>query len=227
MNGDADVLIVGAGPTGLVLALWLSHMGVRVRIVDQDGGARDDVARAGRPGAHAGAVPAVRAGGRRRAARAARRGHQPVGARREARAGCSSDRPGTGISPYPYATIFPQDEHERLLIERLASRGVTVERGTRLLSFEARAGGVIAHLQRARRSATACRAAYMAGCDGARSVVRKAIGADFPGGTYDHLFYVADVDGATARSWTASCTWTWTRPTSSSRSRWHGRAPRA
>ena len=100
---------------------------------------------------------------------------------------------GTGISAYPYATIFPQDEHERLLIDRLASRGVTVERETRLTSFETRADGVIAHLQRGDGAATACRVAYLAGCDGARSVVRKAIGAEFPGGTYDHLFYVADV----------------------------------
>ncbi|HSS02765.1 MAG TPA: FAD-dependent monooxygenase, partial [Kofleriaceae bacterium] len=77
--------------------------------------------------------------------------------------------------------------------DRLADRGITVERGTRLVSFEARADGVTAHLQRGDGPPVACRAAYLAGCDGARSVVRKGIGAEFPGGTYDHLFYVADV----------------------------------
>jgi 2-polyprenyl-6-methoxyphenol hydroxylase-like FAD-dependent oxidoreductase len=35
MAGDTDVLIIGAGPTGLVLALWLSWLGVRVRIIDK------------------------------------------------------------------------------------------------------------------------------------------------------------------------------------------------
>src|SRR5215475_4898608 len=43
---------------------------------------------------------------------------------------------GAGISPYPYPIIFPQDEHERLLIERLAKLGVQVERSTELLDFE-------------------------------------------------------------------------------------------
>ena len=35
MTGDTDVLIIGAGPTGLVLALWLSRLGIRVRIIDK------------------------------------------------------------------------------------------------------------------------------------------------------------------------------------------------
>ena len=39
-----------------------------------------------------------------------------------------------------------------------------------------------------------CEAAYLAGCDGAHSAVREALQIGFPGGTYDHLFYVADVD---------------------------------
>jgi 2-polyprenyl-6-methoxyphenol hydroxylase-like FAD-dependent oxidoreductase len=192
VNGDADVLIVGGGPTGLVLALWLSHMGVRVRIVDQTAGpgttSRALVVQARtlelyRPFGLAEDV--VNRGLRVEAinlwARGEKRGRAQFGAA------------GNGISPYPYATIFPQDEHERLLIDRLAGRGVAVERGTRLLSFEARADGVLARLQRGDGAPTTCRVAYLAGCDGARSVVRKAIGAEFPGGTYDHLFYVADV----------------------------------
>ena len=39
-----------------------------------------------------------------------------------------------------------------------------------------------------------CEAAYLAGCDGAHSAVREELQIGFPGGTYDHLFYVADVD---------------------------------
>ena len=41
-----------------------------------------------------------------------------------------------------------------------------------------------------------CRAAYLAGCDGARSLVRHAIGASFEGGTYRQLFYVADIEAS-------------------------------
>ena len=48
---------------------------------------------------------------------------------------------------------------------------------------------------RSRRSEESCEAAYIAGCDGARSIVRETLGIGFAGGTYRHLFYVADVGG--------------------------------
>ncbi|HXU62277.1 MAG TPA: FAD-dependent monooxygenase [Polyangia bacterium] len=187
-----DVLIVGAGPTGLVLALWLSRMGVRVRIVDQTAGpgttSRALVVQARtlelyRP---FGLADQVQSRGLRVEA-------VNLWARGEKRGRAEFGPAGNGLSPYPYAIIFPQDEHEQLLIGELARRGITVERNTRLVSFDAGMGGVVAHLQTGDAPPTVCRAAYLAGCDGAHSTVRTAIGADFPGGTYDHLFYVADV----------------------------------
>ena len=51
-------------------------------------------------------------------------------------------------------------------------------------------------LKRPDGSEEVCEAAYLAGCDGARSTVREALGTGFPGGTYSGLFYVADVDAA-------------------------------
>ena len=101
---------------------------------------------------------------------------------------------GAGISPFPYALIFPQDEHERLLIDRLAQAGVEVERETELVAFEEATGRVLAHLKRADGATETCEAAYIAGCDGAHSTVREALAIGFPGGTYEHLFYVADVE---------------------------------
>src|SRR5439155_20275694 len=92
------------------------------------------------------------------------------------------------------ALIYPQDEHERLLIDRLAEAGAEVERRTELVGFEETAGGVLARLRRADGVPDACEAAYVAGCDGAHSAVRDRQGIGFPGGTYDHLFYVADVE---------------------------------
>jgi hypothetical protein len=47
---------------------------------------------------------------------------------------------GVGFSPYPYALVFPQDEHERLLIDHLTGLGVRVERRTELLHFEEASG---------------------------------------------------------------------------------------
>jgi 2-polyprenyl-6-methoxyphenol hydroxylase-like FAD-dependent oxidoreductase len=103
---------------------------------------------------------------------------------------------GEGLSPFPFALIFSQDEHERLLIERLAEVDVRVERQTELESFEETGAFVRARLKRSDGSTDICEAAYIAGCDGAHSTVREALNIGFPGGTYTQLFYVADVDAS-------------------------------
>jgi 2-polyprenyl-6-methoxyphenol hydroxylase-like FAD-dependent oxidoreductase len=103
---------------------------------------------------------------------------------------------GKGLSPFPYMLILPQDQHERLLIEHLSKLGVQVERGTQLLGFEDSGGRVLARLRLPDGTEEACEADYLTGCDGARSTVREVLGAGFPGGTYSHLFYVADVQAS-------------------------------
>ena len=193
MSRHADVLVVGAGPTGLVLGLWLTLLGVRVRIVDKtaEPGTTSRAlavqARTLELYRQIGLADAVVARGRKMAAvnlwaAGSRVAHAVLGDM------------GTGISPYPYVLIFPQDEHERLLIDRLAQAGVEVERKTALVGFEEANGRVLARLERADGGAEACEAAYIAGCDGAHSSVRETLAIGFPGGTYDHLFYVADVE---------------------------------
>ena len=89
--------------------------------------------------------------------------------------------------------VFPQDEHERLLIARLGEVGMEVERQTELVGFEEANGRVIGRLKRPDGTQDTCEAAYIAGCDGAHSIVRETLQIGFPGGTYNHLFYVADV----------------------------------
>ena len=190
----SDVLIIGAGPTGLVLALWLTKLGVKVRIVDKTA----------EPGTTSRAL-AVQA----RTLELYRqldlsdeifkRGHKTpavnlwVRGKRAARV--PFEEVGSDLTPYPFLLIFPQDEHERLLIERLQALGVAVERRTELVGFEDRGSFVTARLGRPDGGEEVCEATYIAGCDGARSLVRETIGTGFPGGTYRHLFYVADVQG--------------------------------
>ena len=129
-----QVLIVGAGPTGLVLALWLTRLGVRVRIVDkaaQSAATSRAIAVQARTlelYAQVGLGDVVDARGRRAVAAS-----MWVAGRRVARAPFGDM--GAGISPYPYALIFPQDEHEQLLIERLNAAGVEVERQVEFLDF--------------------------------------------------------------------------------------------
>jgi 2-polyprenyl-6-methoxyphenol hydroxylase-like FAD-dependent oxidoreductase len=189
------VLIVGAGPTGLVLALWLTRLGVRVRLIDRAAGpgttsrALAVQARTLELYHQVGLADAVIAGGVKIAnlnfwVRGDRAARVPLG------------RIGAGLSPYPFALIFPQDAHERLLIERLAGLGVNVERRTELVGFQQSAGRVRATLRRPDGGDEVCETAYLAGCDGASSTVRETLAVGFPGGTYTGLFYVADVDAS-------------------------------
>src|SRR5262249_26566472 len=76
---------------------------------------------------------------------------------------------GAGLSPYPFPLVYPQDEHERLLIEHLRAAGVEVERPVEVTGFEEVAGGVRVFLSGPRGKET-CEAAWLAGCDGARSI---------------------------------------------------------
>jgi 2-polyprenyl-6-methoxyphenol hydroxylase-like FAD-dependent oxidoreductase len=78
----------------------------------------------------------------------------------------------------------------------LESLGVSVERNTKLLGYSDERGQVIARLRGPDGREERCEAAYIAGCDGARSIVRETMGTGFPGGTYHHLFYVADVEAS-------------------------------
>jgi 2-polyprenyl-6-methoxyphenol hydroxylase-like FAD-dependent oxidoreductase len=194
---DTDVLIVGAGPTGLVLALWLTRLGVRVRIVDKTA----------EPGTTSRAL-AVQARTLELynqiglADAVIERGWKTIAVNLwvdgKKAAHAVFGEMGAGVSPFPYALIFPQDEHERLLIDRLAEAGVHIERQTELLGFDDAGGRVLARLKRPDGASEKWEAAYIAGCDGAHSAVREALKIGFPGGTYDHLFYVADVQASGA-----------------------------
>ncbi|MBV9908587.1 MAG: FAD-dependent monooxygenase [Hyphomicrobiales bacterium] len=191
---DPSVLIVGAGPTGLVLALWLTKQGVPVRIIDKTA----------EPGTTSRAL-AVHARTLELyeqldlAEPIVQKGYTVPGARvwvggREA-VRVPFEKIVSDLTPYGFLHIFPQDEHERLLIERLQDLGVQVERSTELLGYAEDGDHVSARLRRADGDDEAVTAAFIAGCDGARSKVREVMGAGFPGGTYPQIFYVADVVG--------------------------------
>jgi 2-polyprenyl-6-methoxyphenol hydroxylase-like FAD-dependent oxidoreductase len=192
---DTDVLIAGAGPTGLVLALWLQRLGVRVRIVDK-------VAEPGTTSRalvvhartmefyHQIGIAEVLAG------QALKFVAVNLWVRGSKRARLVLGDMGKGVSPYPYMLIFPQDQHERFLIERLRENGVEIDRPTEVVGFEERGDRVAVKLKRSDGSEETCEAAFLAGCDGARSVVRESLHTGFPGGTYRHMFYVADVEAS-------------------------------
>jgi 2-polyprenyl-6-methoxyphenol hydroxylase-like FAD-dependent oxidoreductase len=197
MELDTDVLIVGAGPTGLVLALLLTRMGIRVRIADKTA----------EPGTtsralvlHARTLEFYEQLGI--ASTCVERGtkfdavNMWVNGAHVARA--PFDDLGEAFSRFSFVLVFPQDAQERLLVGELATLGVTVERQTEFSSFEPLNGGVRATLKHTNGTESQCHARYLAGCDGAHSRVRELLGTGLPGGDYDSLFYVADIEGSGA-----------------------------
>ncbi|ATY61119.1 family FAD-binding monooxygenase [Cordyceps militaris] len=190
-----DVLIVGAGPTGLALALWLTKLSISVRIVDK-AAAPATTSRALAVHARTLELYAQIGLGGAVAARAAHVTGPNLWSGGTQRARLRFTDVAVGRTAYPYVAVVSQHEHEQLLTARLAALGVAVERGTRLESFaeDAAAGSVKAVLATADGARETCEARYIAGCDGAHSAVRRITGMGFPGDTYEQVFYVADIE---------------------------------
>ena len=190
---DTEVLIVGAGPTGLVLAIWLTRLGVRVRIVEKLA-APETTSRAIGVQARTlefyrqiGFADTLIAHGRKAPAT-----NLWIDGRNMAR--LPFPEMGGEICPFPFALVISQDIHEQLLEEHLAGLGVNVERRTEFAGFEEENGRVIAQLKLPDGATETCEAVWLAGCDGARSLARESLDIDFAGGTYANRFYVADVN---------------------------------
>lgn len=190
-TGPLPVLIVGAGPTGLALAVQLQSFGVAFRIIDrltdrgresralaiqartlellQSVGIGDQLAAAGRSSTRLllhldGHVAKVVLGGF-----------------------------GATDTRFPYILFLSQAETERILASHLEARGVSIERGVELVDFKAENHGVTSTLRHADGTETVG-AMYLVGCDGAHSKVRKAAGIAFEGAPYIQDFLLGDVE---------------------------------
>lgn len=194
-----QVLIVGAGPTGLVLALSLAKHGVPFRIIEKNAGpgtASRALAVHARILEHyqqLGLSDPIVSKGMPMTSLTLRKG-------KEDKAKLKFSDLGKGLSPFPYILSLPQDEHEKILVDELKKRGIEVEWNTALASFSDNGDTVQAVLQQTAQAEETAAFEYLCGCDGAHSTVRKGLGIGFPGGTYDQLFFVADVESADAQS---------------------------
>ena len=190
---DTDVLIVGAGPTGLMLANQLVRRGVRVEIIDRNDGpslqtrALGVQARTMEIYAKLGIVDRALALGKRGTgaqlwAQGRKMARVPLG------------DAGEGATPYPYILILGQDDNERIMGDKLRDLGGSVQWNTELAGLEQASDSVKATLKRPDGTSRTIVAAWVAGCDGARSTVRNASGIAFQGAPYEHVFFVADVE---------------------------------
>ena len=181
MNDDVDVIVVGAGPTGLALACELALGGVRCRLLERRAD-RPNITRAF--AVHARTLELLDARG---LADELIAGGVPVHE--------VSPTPGATLdlsridSRYPMILVAPQSRTELLLEKRAAELGVEIVRGARLTGLHVADGGVRAE----REDGTVDSAAYLVGCDGAHSTVRGLLGVDFVGEQYATHILLADV----------------------------------
>jgi 2-polyprenyl-6-methoxyphenol hydroxylase-like FAD-dependent oxidoreductase len=189
---DQTVLVVGAGPTGLVLALTLVRAGIRPRIIDARAGtgeesrALDVQARTLELYRQLGVADGVLGCGVRIQQVAVRTGGRTVSA-------TDVRTFGQGLSPYPFSLSCPQDEHEAVLAGELAAAGVQVEWRTALVALEDGGGHVTVRLTGPDGGTETADVAYVCGCDGAHSTVREEAGLPFRGSTSQQRYFVADV----------------------------------
>ena len=190
---DTDVLIVGAGPTGLMLANQLGRRGVRTLIIDRHSGPAQQ--------SRAMAVQArtleiyAKLG---IAERAVALGERGTGANMWAEGRWTARIPvsdmGSTLSPFPFVLMLGQDDNERIMGERLRDWGLDVQWNTELVGLEQRPDRVDVTLRTPQGATRTISAAYVAGCDGNRSAVREMSGITFPGAPYEHVFFVADTE---------------------------------
>ena len=198
---EITVLIAGAGPTGLTLALDLARRGISFRLIDAATapfeGSRgkglqprtleifDDL----------GVIGAILAAG---APYPKFRFHLGRFSLRVGSIG-SWRQPTDGV-PYPNLWMVPQARTEAILRDRLGALGGKVEFGCALAAFTQNQHGVDATLSTGER----VRADFLVGCDGGHSMVRKALGLRFDGETVDEKPMLAadvEVDGLDSRDW--------------------------
>ncbi len=187
-----DVVIVGAGPTGLTAAVRLAQLGIPHVVLDAA------AAPAGTSKAslvHASSLELLFELGV---------GDDLVAAGREVKRMVMVDRGRPLVrvnltdlpSRYPFALGVPQSTTEELLLQRLAELGGAVRRLHRVGSVRAHGEGHVVRgtvVSRGEPGSFEICARYVVGADGAHSAVRKAIGLDFPGETYPSQFVLADV----------------------------------
>jgi 2-polyprenyl-6-methoxyphenol hydroxylase-like FAD-dependent oxidoreductase len=186
-----EVLIIGAGPTGLSLACQLVRNGTDFVIVEKNEGITPYSKAIG---VHARTLEIFDQIGL--AQEAVARGTVAGTARLiidgELRGELRFSDVGKGMSPFPFVLMLEQSKTERLLYEYLQSHQKDVLWKTELETFKQDSDGVVVQVRTSDDETQTISAKYIVGCDGPKSLVRHALGLKFEGSTFERIFYVAD-----------------------------------
>jgi len=187
-----DVIIIGAGPTGLALACQLIRYGIDFVIIDRK---ETTTPHSKAIGVQARTLEIYEQIGL--ADKLIDLGWKAEKARMivggEVRGEVDFSDIGKGMSSYPYVLIVEQGKHESLIHEFINSHGRHVRWQTELESFTQDDSGVSAVIKNDAGETETINAKFLVGCDGAKSPVRHGLGLKFEGSTFERMFYVADV----------------------------------
>ena len=190
-RSEVPVVIVGAGPTGVMLAIELARRGVEVRILDKQP-SRSQETRA--IGIHARTLEVFHQ--LAMVEEFLELGHRVTGFEVHTRARRSTRVRFGGLdSPYPFVLMLGQDQTQRILDQRLEQLGIMIERGVNVVELDHDADSVELRLtgpgeQRERTLL----ADWVVGCDGAHSIVRGHLGVRFDGEDYGQDWLMAEVN---------------------------------
>ncbi|GAA0410181.1 rifampin monooxygenase [Microbispora corallina] len=178
-----DVIIVGAGPTGLMLAGELRLHDVRVLVLEKDA---EPTVIVRSLGLHVRSIEVMDQRGLLERFLAHGRTY-PLGGHF---AGIDKPRPDRLDTAHPYILGIPQPVTDRLLAEHAAELGAEIRRGCELVGLTQDDDGVTAELA----DGTRLRSRYLVGCDGGRSTVRRLLGVGFPGEPASNEWLVGEME---------------------------------
>jgi len=190
---DTDVIIAGAGPTGLTLANLLARWEIPFCLLDR----KSHLSRESKAfNLHARTLEIFDQIGI--AEQAIREGDTDntvqILLKEKTVAGIDLREILPGETPYPYFLIIPQDKTEQLLLDSLKSNNSQVLWEHELKELKELENGVEAAIAGPANSVKKIRGKYIVGCDGAGSIVRKQTGFSYEGKTYSPTFYLADAE---------------------------------
>ncbi|HEX4924846.1 MAG TPA: FAD-dependent oxidoreductase [Bdellovibrionales bacterium] len=187
---ETDVLIVGAGPTGLAAAALLARHGVRVRVLEKRA-SRSDTSRAF--GLLPGTLECIEGFLEPSVTELLRAAGVAI-TRAEVHVGLQKPI-GIGLQNLPTRQPFlvlEQCETERILEEYLSSLGVEIERGREVIALEQAPDYITVHASSLGGRRESIKSVFVIGCDGAGSTVRRQLGISFLGYQYEGNFMLAD-----------------------------------